>query len=46
MPLDPAELELHAALRDVDPDALTPRAALDLVFRLKLLLDGGWTDTK
>ncbi len=46
MPLDPAELELHAALRDVDPEALTPRAALDLVFRLKLLLAGGWTDTK
>ena len=46
MPLDPADVALHAALRDVDPEALTPRAALDLVFRLKLLLDGSWTDTK
>jgi DNA mismatch repair protein MutS len=25
------------ALRDVDPDALTPRQALDLLYRLKAL---------
>jgi len=28
-------LNLAAALADVDPDALTPRAALDLLYQLK-----------
>ena len=31
---------LEAALGEVSPDALTPRAALELVYRLKALLDG------
>ena len=29
----------EAALAEVDPDALTPREALQLVYRLKALLD-------
>ncbi|MDX2234614.1 MAG: DNA mismatch repair protein MutS [Hyphomonadaceae bacterium] len=31
---------LEAALSDVSPDALSPREALDLVYRLKSLMDG------
>ena len=31
---------LRAALTDIEPDALTPRAALDLLYRLKALADG------
>jgi DNA mismatch repair protein MutS len=31
--------ELRAALQEVEPDALTPRGALDLVYRLKRLAE-------
>ncbi len=34
---DPVTTALQAALDEIDPDALSPRAALDLVFRLKEL---------
>ncbi len=37
-PVDPRLLELEAALRAVSADDLTPRAALDLVYRLRALL--------
>jgi DNA mismatch repair protein MutS len=37
-PPDPRLLELEAALRAVDADDLTPRAALDLVYRLRALV--------
>jgi DNA mismatch repair protein MutS len=30
----------EAALRDVDPDALSPREALEALYRLKALQDG------
>jgi DNA mismatch repair protein MutS len=30
---------LDQALRDVQPDGLTPKGALDLIYRLKSLLD-------
>lgn len=33
-PMDPIGTELRAVLADTDPDGLTPRAALDLVYRL------------
>jgi DNA mismatch repair protein MutS len=36
-PVDPRLLELEAALRAVSVDDLTPRAALDLVYRLRAL---------
>jgi DNA mismatch repair protein MutS len=39
---EPAEASPHqalAALRDIDPDTLTPRAALDLLYELKRRLD-------
>ncbi len=36
-PPDPHAAELLAALAAVDPDALSPRAALELVYRLKAL---------
>lgn len=39
VPPDPRLLELEAAVRAVDADNLTPRAALDLVYKLRLLLD-------
>jgi DNA mismatch repair protein MutS len=32
---------LRAALEDIDPDALSPREALAMVYRLKALIDGG-----
>lgn len=34
---DPAALQLRERLRAVDPDALSPRAALDLVYELRRL---------
>jgi DNA mismatch repair protein MutS len=37
-PVDPRLLELEAALRAVSADDLTPRAALDLVYKLRALL--------
>jgi DNA mismatch repair protein MutS len=37
-PPDPRLLEMEAALRGVNADDLTPRAALDLVYRLRALL--------
>ncbi len=37
-PVDPRLLELEAALRAVNADDLTPRAALDLVYKLRSLL--------
>jgi len=37
-PVDPRLLELEAALRVVNADDLTPRAALDLVYKLRALL--------
>ena len=40
-PPDPIVAPLRSALEQVDPESLTPRAALDLVFRLKDLLDDG-----
>jgi hypothetical protein len=36
--VDPRLLELEAALRAVSTDDLTPRAALDLVYKLRALL--------
>ncbi len=38
-PPDPRLLELEAALRAVSADDLTPRAALDLVYKLRVLLN-------
>jgi DNA mismatch repair protein MutS len=41
-PPEPAEAQTHpalAALRDIDPDTLTPRAALDLLYQLKRQLE-------
>jgi DNA mismatch repair protein MutS len=38
-PVDPRLLELAAAIHAAQPDELTPRAALDLVYRLRQLLD-------
>jgi DNA mismatch repair protein MutS len=38
LPPDPRLLELEAALRAVSADDLTPRAALDLVYKLRSLL--------
>ena len=37
-PPDPRLLELEAALRAVSADDLTPKAALDLVYKLRALL--------
>ena len=37
-PVDPRLLELEAALKSVNADELTPRAALDLVYKLRALL--------
>ena len=37
-PPDPRLLELEAALRAVSADDLTPRAALELVYKLRALL--------
>jgi DNA mismatch repair protein MutS len=34
------DAELHAAIDGLDPDALTPREALDALYRLKMLRDG------
>ncbi|MCJ7453561.1 MAG: hypothetical protein MUO39_13960, partial [Steroidobacteraceae bacterium] len=34
-PVDPAEAAALAELDELDPDALSPRDALDLLFRLK-----------
>jgi DNA mismatch repair protein MutS len=39
---EPAPAETHpaiAALKDVDPDSLTPRAALELLYQLRKLAD-------
>jgi hypothetical protein len=36
--VDPRLVELEAALRATSADDLTPRAALDLVYRLRSLL--------
>mgnify|MGYP002760383423 FL=1 len=33
--------KLHEALRELDPDALTPRQALEALYRLRGLVDGG-----
>jgi DNA mismatch repair protein MutS len=41
VPLAPSAVE--EALAEADPDALTPRAALDLVYRLRALLASGKT---
>jgi DNA mismatch repair protein MutS len=38
-PVDPRLLEIEAALRAVSADDLTPRASLDLIYRLRSLLD-------
>jgi DNA mismatch repair protein MutS len=38
LPVDPRLLELEAALRAVSADDLTPRAALELVYKLRALL--------
>jgi DNA mismatch repair protein MutS len=38
LPVDPRLLELEAALRAVSVDDLTPRAALELVYKLRSLL--------
>ena len=38
-PVDPRLLEIEAALRALDADNLTPRAALDHIYRLRSLLD-------
>ena len=38
LPPDPRLLELEAALRAVNADDLTPRAALDLIYKLRSLL--------
>ena len=35
-----AEDEIRAALADLDPDELSPRAALEVLYRLRRLLDG------
>jgi DNA mismatch repair protein MutS len=37
-PPDPRLLELEAAIRAVDADDLTPRAALDMIYKLRALL--------
>jgi len=37
-PPDPRLLELEAAIRAVSVDDLTPRAALDLIYKLRALL--------
>ena len=38
-PAEPAQPSaLQTALEEMDPDALTPRAALELVYKLKALL--------
>jgi len=37
-PPDPRLLELEAALKAVSVDDLTPRAALDLIYKLRALL--------
>jgi DNA mismatch repair protein MutS len=39
-PASPPESAAEALLRDTRPDELTPRAALDLIYRLKLLVAG------
>ena len=36
---EPSDSEVEAALRDIRPDELTPRAALELLYRLKALLE-------
>jgi DNA mismatch repair protein MutS len=38
-PVDPRLLELEAALKAVSADDLTPRAALDLIYKLRSLLN-------
>jgi DNA mismatch repair protein MutS len=38
-PPDPRLLEVEAALRAVSADDLTPRAALDLIYKLRSLLN-------
>ncbi len=38
LPLSPAPSKLEAALADLDPDRMTPRDALDALYRIKLLL--------
>jgi DNA mismatch repair protein MutS len=37
-PVDPRLREVEAALRAVSADDLTPRAALDLIYKLRALL--------
>ena len=37
-PVDPRLVEMEAALRAVNADDLTPRAALDLIYKLRALL--------
>ena len=39
LPPDPRLLEVEAAIRAVSADDLTPRAALDLIYKLRALLD-------
>ncbi len=39
VPESPPEPPVCEALREIDPDRLTPRAALDALYRLKLMLD-------
>ena len=38
LPLSPAPSKLEAVLADLDPDRMTPRDALDALYRIKLLL--------
>jgi DNA mismatch repair protein MutS len=39
LPVDAAALEALDALADIDPDSLTPRDALDALYRLKALAE-------
>ena len=39
-PVDPLAQAVADALADIDPDAMTPRQALDALYRLKQLGDG------
>lgn len=39
-PRDPAESAIMTTLAGVDPDSLSPREALDLIFRLRSMLSG------
>jgi DNA mismatch repair protein MutS len=42
--VEPAEPPVHAALRDIDPDGLTPREALETLYRLRAMIEP-WEST-